>query len=337
MFHNGKKVREISGCLPSDIPNEILNSNEPIILKGLVTAWPFVAAGIKSDQDADAYLRHFYNGKPVLEYSGSAEINGRFFYNDDVTALNFNTETVLMGAVLDKIAEYKNNKTPPAFYIGSTSVESVLPGFRSENDLVIPDQNPMVSIWIGNKTQIACHYDAPDNIACVAVGKRRFTLFAPDQISNLYPGPIDFTPSGAAISMVDFNNPDFEKYPRFQTAIENAWVAELDAGDALYLPSMWWHQVEALNSFNVLVNYWWKTTPTYMGPAINVLKHAMLGIRGLSENEKAGLKHVFDYYIFGDNTAVTQHIPDKAQGVLAPLDDISARQLRTWLVNKLNR
>lgn len=98
-------------------------------------------------------------------------------------------------------------------------------------------------------------------------------------MENLYPGPLDFNPAGQQISLVDFANPDFEKFPRFRKAMAAGQVANLEPGDALFIPSMWWHHMEGLGTFNVLVNYWWRNVPKFMGPAMNVLKHAMLSIR----------------------------------------------------------
>ena len=67
-------------------------------------------------------------------------------------------------------------------------------------------------------------------------------------------------------------------------------IAELEPGDALFIPSMWWHEVEALAPFNLLVNYWWRTTPDYMDAPINALQHALqhalLSIAGLPPEEK---------------------------------------------------
>ena len=82
-----------------------------------------------------------------------------------------------------------------------------------------------------------------------------------DQFRNLYLGPIDNTPAGRAVSMVDLAAPDLATYPRFADAMASALVADLEPGDALYIPSLWYHHVEASAPFNVLINYWWRDTP----------------------------------------------------------------------------
>ena len=129
---------------------------------------------------------------------------------------------------------------------------------------------------MGTRTRIAAHNDTPHNLACVAVGRRRFTLFPREQFRNLYLGPVDNTPAGRAVSMVDFHAPDLARHPRFADALSHAEVAELDAGDALYIPALWWHHVEGLAPFNVLVNYWWRETPRWLGAPQDALNHAML-------------------------------------------------------------
>jgi hypothetical protein len=330
-------VQEVHGIDPLHIPPALLGGNQPLIFKGIARNWPLVQAGLASHEAADTYLRSFYGDKTVGTFLGAPETEGFYFYNKDLTGLNFKSDRVRLDAVLDKILEYKSDDNPPTFYVGSTTVDVCLPGFRTQNDVNIPFDDALVSIWIGNKSRIACHYDAPDNLACSLVGKRRFTVFPPEQIENLYPGPLDFNPAGQQISLVDFAKPDFEKFPRFRQAIEAGQVANLEPGDALYIPSMWWHHVEGMDTLNVLMNYWWRTVPQFMGPGINVLKHAMLSIRDLPEKEKAAWKVLFDFYIFGEQARAVENIPPAAQGVLGPIDDMQARQLRAWLINRLNR
>ena len=115
-------------------------------------------------------------------------------------------------------------------------------------------------LWIGNAAKVATHNDPIENVAVVAAGRRRFTLFPPSAEPDLYMGPHDPTPAGARISMVHVTAPDFERFPRFASALEVAQVAELLPGDAIFIPRDWYHHVEALDRFNVLVNYWWDSS-----------------------------------------------------------------------------
>ena len=97
------------------------------------------------------------------------------------------------------------------------------------------DADVLASLWIGNRGRTAAHWDLPQNLACVIKGRRRFTLLPPEQVKNIYVGPLDFTLAGQPSSLVNFRAPDFEAFPRFRDAIANAQIAELGPGDALYL------------------------------------------------------------------------------------------------------
>jgi hypothetical protein len=285
------------------------------------------------------YLRAFYNGKTVGTSFGSSQIGGRLFYNEDFTALNFATRRARLDEVLNEIREHRYDERPPTQYIPSTTIEACLPGFRKENDVAFGAHGiePLASIWIGSRSIASCHYDAPNNLACCVVGRRRVTLFPPEQIFNLYPGPLEPTPGGQAVSVVDFANPDFDRYPRFREALAAAQVAELAPGDALFIPSMWWHHIEALSPFNALVNYWWGMAPAFIPTPMNALYHALWTLRDRPEREKRAWRSVFDYYIFGSAERAGAHLPEHARGVLGPIDDVTARQIRAMLLNHLNR
>ena len=286
MLPVAKQVRELSGLRPSDLGPEILASTEPLLLRGLVDDWPMVQAARSSQQAADAYLRRFYRDATVGAMLGAPEIEGRYFYNEDLSGVNFYPVRVRLDTVLAELEKHRGTEPPPSIYVGSTTIDTCLPGFRAENDVDLGARNALASIWIGNRTRIAAHYDLPDNLACVAAGQRRFTLFPPKQLENLYVGPLDFTPAGQAISLVDFARPDYGKYPRFAEALAHAQVAEMAPGDALFIPSMWWHHVEALDRFNVLVNYWWRQSPDYMDTPTNALMHALMTVRDLPPEQR---------------------------------------------------
>jgi len=342
-----KKTQSLSGYKSDNIPNEVFSSITPIILKGIVSDWPLTQKVDTPLTTLVSQLKKYYNGRPVPTYFADAKIKGRLSYNDNVTQLNFDKKQANVNDILDEIISGIGDNNSPLRYIASSSVDQYFPELRKKNDISFDNEyftlnridrlEPMVGIWIGNKTIAPCHYDAQNNIACCIAGKRKFTLFPPDQIENLYPGPLEPTPGGQAISMVDFSQPDFVKYPKFKSAIRQGEIAELEPGDALYIPSMWWHQVESTSSFNTLINYWWDTTPRIRGQGMHALHHALLSLRDKPESEKKAWKHIFDYYIFGDSDLASKHLPEKARGVLGPIDNLNARQLRALLINKLNR
>jgi len=332
-----KTVREIHGLHWRSVPDDVLRSGEPVVLRNLVGDWPLVRTGRESAGSAIAYLRRYMRDAEVVAMAGPPEIGGRLFYNDDLSGFNFHAERPRLGAVLNALDANRALAEPPSVYLGSTTVDTFFPGLADENRVELGDRGALYSIWIGNRTRIAAHQDLPDNLACVAVGRRRFTLFPPGQLSNLYIGPLDFTPAGQAISLVDFAAPDLQKFPRFAAAVRHAQVAELDAGDALFIPSLWWHHIEALTPLNVLLNYWWRQAPEYMDTPMNALMLAILAVRDLPPRERLEWQEIFRHYVFEPSDAAAAHVPPAARGVLAPLDADRARELRARLLKRINR
>ncbi|WP_420138428.1 cupin-like domain-containing protein [Sphingomonas sp.] len=337
-----RTTKTIEGLTPATVPWDALYTEQtPVILKGLAKDWPLVRHGLASPADAMAYLATFYSGRPVVGYTGPPAIKGRFHYDATATAMNYTSERVQLGEFMARIAAHLDDPEAPAFYMGSTDVDTFLPGLRAENDLRLDHPQlaaqPLVSMWLGNRTVASAHYDTSNNIACALVGHRRFTLFPPEQVANLYPGPLEPTPGGQVISMVDFEDPDFELHPGFADAIAAGEVAELGPGDVLVYPALWWHHVQALDAFNIMINYWWNAVPDYMDSPANTLLHAMLSLRDRPDSEKRAWRAIFDYYIFGDAKRPIAHLPEPAHGNLAPLDTMKARRLRATLLNKFNR
>ncbi|WP_443751331.1 cupin-like domain-containing protein [Asticcacaulis solisilvae] len=295
----------------------------PAVLENLVGDWPMVEAAKASDAGAKAYLKGFAAPDPVPFFEGPADIGGRFFYADErLDRLNFSIRQAPFDVFLDRLAG------PEALYAGSLPLARHFPGFARANSLggLIPSSQAMASLWIGNRTLVAPHYDIPENIACVVAGRRRFTLFPTGQFRNLYVGPMDVTPAGQAISLVDIRHPDLERFPRFAEALEVAEVAELGPGDALYIPSLWWHGVESLEPFGALVNVWWRDTPAYTGSPYAALLHAALTLKDLPQAQRQNWREVFDHLIFQSDGPAQPHLSDAQRGLFgAPSPDRAAR------------
>jgi len=330
-------VRERIGVDPRALPDDLLQSTEPVLLRGLVAHWPAAQAGARSGAEAAAYLRACWRDAKVGMLIGPPEIEGRFFYNDDLGGFNFRRETGRLDEVLQTLVQLASVPRPPALYVGSTTVDTCLPGFRADNDLGFGPREPLASVWLGNRSRIAAHFDVPDNLACVVAGRRRFTLFPPDEVDHLYVGPLDFTPAGQAISLVDFARPDFVRFPKFAQALEQAQVVELEPGDAVFIPSMWWHHVEALEAFNVLVNYWWRQSPDCMDSPMAALFLALMTVRDLPPAQRQAWQTLFAHYVFDADEQTSAHVPPHARRALAPMDDEITRRLRAELLRRLKR
>ncbi len=331
-----RPVPEVSVADEASLDARLRGAREPFVVRGLIADWPLVAAGRSSSKAARDYLLAHHRDRPFTVSVGAPGAGDRLFY-DQQMGMNFRTGSSPLPEIFSRIDANEGRRNAPAIYLSSIDMHQFFDGLDAANRVDLGDREPLASIWIGTRTRIAAHNDFPDNLACCAVGSRRFTLFPPEQFENLYLGPIDNTPAGRAVSMVDLWAPDFETYPRFRQALAKAQMAELNAGDAIFIPSMWWHHVEGLAPFNVLVNYWWRDTPRFLGQPQDALNHAILAIRDLPEEDRGIWRALFDYYVFNNGPEVVRHIPENGRGVLAPLDRESAGRLRAFLLRALSQ
>lgn len=330
-------IPEVDGVDERDAFELAARYEHPVVIRGLASHWPLVRKSRISNTEVGTYLQQFYNGDPVTAFVSEDDTGGRIFYTDDLREYNFTQIKTELGTVLERIARIEAGESAGTIYMGSSAIDRFLPGLGERNSLPRDGVPATVRIWLGNRTVVAAHYDVLDNVACVCAGHRRFTVFPPDQLENLYVGPIDFTPAGQAVSLVDLHDPDLGRYPRFATALEHAQTAVLEPGDAIFIPSMWWHHVEGLDSLNILINHWWRDVPAYMGAPLDALLHSILEIRDLPARQRTAWRTLFDHYVFDADPGKFSHIPDEKRGVTGTLDDDTVRRLRMLLRNKLNR
>jgi hypothetical protein len=321
---------------PAALDALLRTAEAPFVIRGLVADWPLVQAARSSAREVRRALISQARDVPFAVSIGPPGHDGRLFY-DSAMEMNFQMARGALADIFKGIDDNEGRRDPPTLYLASIDVPTHFDGLQEANPLDLGQRDPLVSLWMGTPTRIAAHNDFPDNLACCVAGQRRFTLFPPDQFRHLYLGPIDNTPAGRAVSMVDFLKPDYTAHPRFREALTEAQVVTLEPGDALFIPSMWWHHVEGLAPFNILLNYWWRDTPRYLGQPQDALNHAILSIRDLPMDERQVWRALFEHYVFAAGTDVTDHIPKGARGVLDPLTSESADRLRAFLLRALSR
>lgn len=315
--------------------NEIVPQNKPVILKSLMSDWSAVKAGKASPKSFAEYIKAHDNKKEISAVVGSPDIDGRFFYSEDLKGVNFIRKSVTLSTAIEHLMINIDKPKPHAIALQAIPVRDILPNFDAENPQPLLDESIAPTLWMGNQALVAPHYDPYDNLAAVVAGHRKFTLFPPEQIKNLYLGPLLNTPAGVPISMVDIRNPDFEKYPNFRQALDAGLEATLEPGDAIYIPALWWHAVQSLDKVNVLVNYWWDgVTDSGILPSASLF-HSMLTIAKLSPEKRLAWRHYFDYHVFQMNEDPKKHLPKKLNDLTTTLNTKQKRALRDYLINTL--
>jgi hypothetical protein len=318
---------------------EIVPAARPAVLRGLCAGWPAVEAAARGEEALAAYLRAAAADTPFEAWFGDPEIAGRFGYSPDLQGFNHDRRLATIDQLLDLLLRQRGHARPFSIYAGAIPVRRHLPGLADEipMPLLEPKGERLVSLWLGNRTRTAAHWDLPQNLACVVAGRRRFTLFPTDQLRNLYVGPLDFTLAGQPTSLVDLDAPDFERHPRFRDALEAAESAELGPGDALYLPSLWWHAVASLDQLGAMINFWWRDGEPPLLTPLNALYHALVTMKDLPPAELAAWRIFFDHYVFRDDGDPAAHLPEDARGILGRRTPELVARVKAMLARALGR
>jgi len=321
-------MREYAHVDAALLHGEILPAAVPAVLRGLVAGWPAVARARASPEAVCNYLLACDNGQPVDALLLAPGEKGRLFYGPGMDGFNFARRRLPVSQVIEQLARYSQFAEPPSVAVQSAPIAACLPRFGHENrldaGLLGARDEAAPRIWIGNAIVTPAHFDESDNIACVVAGRRRFTLFPPEQVGNLYIGPLDYAPTPTPISMVDFSAPDLARFPRFAQAMAAALVADLGPGDAIYIPPLWWHHVQSSAPLSILVNYWWKAAGQAQVPdtapertPMQAMIDAMAALRALPPAQRRAWGALFAHYVFDAGVDPAAHIPAHRQGVLS--------------------
>ncbi len=320
-------IPEISVPSREVFESQIRPAMKPVIMRGLTKDWPCVDTALSGGAEAlFGYLKNLDNRRPQNTLIGDAEIGGRFTYSQDLRSQNFETQAQSFSQVFDDLLQ--KSEDGKARFIQSALAHNHVPDFVTAHRMPLAPAEVRPRFWIGNQTTVQTHFDLSENIACVVLGQRDFTLFPPDQMTNLYPGPLETAPGQIPVSLTSLENPDFETHPKFKEALKHRMTATLNPGDALYIPPGWWHHVKAKAPLNMLVNYWWSAQKAQLENQYAALFHGMMAFKSLSKAERNIWKNMFDNFIFETEGEALAHIPPHSRGFLGGVPE----NLRTAMI-----
>jgi len=322
---------EIEGITPSNFEEKITNQYRPAVLKGFAKDWGIVKKAHQSDSDLIQYLTSLAADKPVNLVNLPEATKGRMSYSENLLGMNFKVE---QSSLTHAMQTMLHHQPEDKFCVQCISVKDYFPQLAAQlpNPLV-PKSAPF--IWLGNDITVPAHFDEANNIAVVAAGKRRFTLFPPEQIKNLYIGPLDYTPAGQPTSLVNLRSPDLVRFPNYPDAFAQALSVELAPGDAIFIPSPWWHHVESLSPFNVLINYWWSGNYVSSALPFPMLIHALQAFNAMSSGQKKAWQAMLEHYLFEQEYDPAAHIPNKARGILGTPSTSNQKSIHNWLASQI--
>lgn len=121
-------------------------------------------------------------------------------------------------------------------------------------------RNVSLNLWLGPAgTFISLHkdnhisFDLVNNIFAQIRGRKRVVLVSPDEDARMYPRTKE---QGAHWhSQVDYENPDFERFPLFRDVTLREAV--LQPGDLVFIPGDYWHSLRSLDP-SISVSCWWR-------------------------------------------------------------------------------
>jgi hypothetical protein len=241
---------ELAGILRLDRPSEqsfreaCLRDGQPAVITGAMDGWKALA------QWSVSYFESALGSSKVRVLKVPEGEDGGFFQVDD--RKRFPTTDMTMKEYLESLAQ----PGKPRYYLSSASLRVHFPSLLEdfEGPVYVPETyRAFPRLWVGKAGTVSpLHYDASDKIHALVSGRKHFLLFDRNQYSLLYPN--SFFSNAPHISRVRFDRPDLRRFPRFRQV--KARQTELRAGEMLFLPAGWWHQVTSLETSIALEFPW---------------------------------------------------------------------------------
>lgn len=328
-FHNAPSPAEFA---------TLEDANVPAVFAGCVKSWP--AFRLWNPSSGGLQRLKILAGPATVQVM--ATTSGANFYGDirghgrvPLTFQSFldladhsQTESCKASTSGDEFAFLESREVQlylaqAGIYSQENSASAAAPLHSLREDLAIPSflRSPVsaINLWMSvNGSRSSTHYDPFHNLLCVVSGCKELKLWPPSATPSLYPLPISGEASNH--SGVDFANPNLTKYPRFRSAMQSFQCVTLRAGDALFLPEGWYHQVDS-EAVTIAVNLWWPSNVSLqLGTHMDAYLLRRL-LANLLDAEKD--KIVEDFRISAISWDATVVEPDSKQ----PVTDVGGKTL----------
>lgn len=257
---SGRDILRVAPPSAAAFESDFVRASRPVILRGAIGDWPAMRKW-----SLEYFKREFGERElPIIQ-----EKNGSHY--DVQNGLHY--DRIRFGDYCDLLADGGSH----GLYM-SVRVHEAIPELFA--DIRPPAYTASAQwarsrFWMGGPgAKGPLHRDLPENLYAQIGGRKRFLLLERRLTRMVHRH--SFRSGVPNYSPVDAEDPDLSRFPRFRGA--PVLYADLEPGDLLYIPSMWWHQARSLTT-SFAVNLWWLNGPKV---AVARLAELYMRVRGLN-------------------------------------------------------
>ncbi len=243
--------------------NEYVAHSRPCVIKGAVSHWP----ATRKWRDRD-YLKSICGGQPVPYWPHENHVTKERIA-PGVVSLRY-------GDAIDRLHDAGHQEVAAiGCNPGTPQMLADIAGFPFLRDGERGFSYPPFRIFIFRKAGSSWHYHSFDEtLMCQVAGSKRVGLL-----------PVD-NPHHKALSRIFLEEEDYYDDPSAfdELAGESLpWmIAELDEGDALYIPPLWWHGVVVTSDcVGITTPVVWRSPPNVIADSLMKMAAGHFALNGL--------------------------------------------------------
>jgi hypothetical protein len=171
-------------------------------------------------------------------------------------------ERMKFGAYVKAMARRRSQQSGSDYYLAALSIRRTFPQVADEFELpsYVQKVHSGPFMWLAQAGHYEfTHFDPDDGFLILLQGTKYVRLFSPIENSIEVMSPNKLGSHGRTIqSQVDLDLPEEElrqRFPRFANEA-HGYEGTLEAGDALFIPALWWHQITSVTEC-ISVNVFW--------------------------------------------------------------------------------
>lgn len=244
------QIERVESPTREDFEKNYLKQNKPVIITGVASKWQAFS--------------EWKNPDHLKSLAGDANVTVHFNENANFHEWYLNPQERIdqqmkLSELIDKLL---GDPPDPRYYMTEHNFSMISNKLLKHVDFskYLGDGKPFEPLlFLGRDTCMPMHYHGTtEAFLCQLYGKKKITLYSPDQHSFLYAQPwYQRSPLFSQINgrQIHDAKPDYDSFPKFKRARPVEFT--LEPGEMLFIPVHWWH-LTSVTGYQISVTHFWK-------------------------------------------------------------------------------